>query len=266
MALGPLEATDLNVVGRRQIDWGASSPSTAATPDEHDRTHRRVLALIEQQILDGSLRAGDRLPGERELAHLLGVSRTSVREALRALESMGIVARGPGRGPTSGCIVTGGPSAVLSSLLRLHLALSHFSLTDLVEVRVQLEIQAVRQAAGRLGGVGQQHLQGLVDEMSDPALSPADFNLVDTQFHIAISKASGNPLLHALMQALRDAVQREMVATSERLEDWPPMANRLRSEHQAIARAVQDDDKDLAGALVEAHIRGFYGNMASRPD
>ncbi|HVM12969.1 MAG TPA: FCD domain-containing protein [Egibacteraceae bacterium] len=255
---------ELGVVRRQRIDWGAASPSTAATADEHDRTHRRVLALIEQQILEGSLRAGDRLPGERELASLLGVSRTSVREALRALESMGIVARGPGRGPNSGCIITGGPSGALSSLLRLHLALAHFSLADLVEVRVQLEIQAVRQSAGKLSVEADRRLQLLVEEMADTDLSPAQFNVVDTQFHIAVSQASGNPLLHALMQALRDAVQREMVATSERLEDWPPMADKLRAEHQAIANAMRDDDKDLAAALVEAHIRGFYGSMASR--
>lgn len=248
---------------RERIDWAADAPSVASGPGDHDRTHRRVLSLIEQRILNGGLRAGDRLPGERELAQMLGVSRTSVREALRALESMGIVVRGPGRGPSSGCIITGGPSGALSSLLRLHLALSHFSLADLVDVRVQLEMQAVRQAAGRIEGDTGQRIRWLLEGMSDESLSPSEFYMLDTQFHIAVSQASGNPLLIALMQALRDAVQREMVATSERrLLDWPPVARRLHDEHDAISEAMHAGDGDGAARLMEAHIRRFYSSMS----
>ncbi len=55
-------------VPRQPIDWRAQTASMSAAKGEHDHTHRRVLAVIEQRIIDGSLRAGDRLPGERELA------------------------------------------------------------------------------------------------------------------------------------------------------------------------------------------------------
>ncbi|MDP9395432.1 MAG: FCD domain-containing protein [Actinomycetota bacterium] len=223
-----------------------------------------MLAVIEQRIIDGSLRAGDRLPGERELAEMLAVSRNSVREALRALESMGIVVRGPGRGPNSGCIVTRRPGDALGSLLRLHLALSHFSLADLVDIRVQLESQAVRQCANQGLGLQDAHIESLIERMGDESLSPSEFNLLDTQFHIAVSKASGNPLLIALMQALRHAVQREMVSASERLTQWSPVALLLRDEHQAIADAVRAGEASAAATLMEAHIRGFYrGDMAS---
>lgn len=243
---------------RPAIDWRAEVVAVPAV--EHDRTHRRVLAVIEQRILDGSLRAGDRLPGERELAELLGVSRNSVREALRALESMDLVVREPGRGLGSGCTITSGPSRAFGSLLRLHLALAHFSLADLVDVRVQLEVQAVRRAAERGPGLADQteRIAELLAEMGDVGLSPSEFNQLDTRFHIALSNASGNPLLIALMQALRDGVQQEMVAASERLADWPPVAARLRREHRAIADAVRDGDGDTAASLMAAHIHGFY--------
>lgn len=242
---------------RSPIDWRAER--TPAPGSEQDQTHRRVLTVIERRIVEGSLRPGDRLPGERDLAEMLGVSRNSVREALRVLESMGIVVRGPGRGPGSGCIISGSPGQALSSLLRLHLALSHFSLADLVAVRVQLEAEAVRESARRDFTVHERGIQTLVEAMDDPSLSPSGFYQLDTQFHIALSRASGNPLLIALMQALRDAVQRQMVATSESLAEWPPVARRLRDEHAAIAEATRAGDGDRAAALLEVHILSFYG-------
>ncbi len=245
--------------GRASIDWRSSIPAAVAGEGRHDHTHRWVLTVIEQRIVDGSLRAGDRLPGERDLAELLGVSRNSVREALRALESVGIVERGPGRGPSSGCIITGGPSAALSSVLRLHLALAHFSLADLVDVRVQLEMQAVHQAAAHEIGAQDEVIRMLIEAMADETLSPGEFNQLDTQFHIAVSSASGNPLLMALMQGLRDAVQHEMVAASERLSDWTATARRLHDEHESIANAMRAGDGDKAAALAEQHIRTFYG-------
>ena len=79
-----------------------------------------------------------------------------------------------------------------------------------------------------------------------------------------MSQASGNPLLIALMQALRDAVQREMVATSERrLLDWPLVARRLHDEHDAISQAMRAGDGDQAARLMEAHIRRFYSSTST---
>lgn len=245
---------------RGAIDWRADRASVESGAD-HDQTHRRVLTVIEHRIVDGSLRPGDRLPGERDFADMLGVSRSSVREALRVLESMGVLLRGKGRGPTSGCIVSGGPGDALGSVLRLHLALSHFSLADLVDVRVQLEMESVREAARR-GFVDQERsLRALIDAMGDKSLTPAQFNELDTSFHVGVSDASGNALLMSLMHALRDAVQREMVAVSEGLPDWPPVARQLRDEHEAIMDAVCDHDGAGAAELMERHIRHFYGRV-----
>jgi GntR family transcriptional repressor for pyruvate dehydrogenase complex len=264
---GPLSAPPLQVrrdaAAPSAINWREHAELPQAPTGERDRTHRRVLVVIEQLIVEGRLRAGDRLPGERELAEMLGVSRNSVREALRALESMDLVVREPGRGQASGCIITSGPARALSSVLRLHLALSHFSLEDLVDVRVQLEVQAVRRAAGR--GLKQEAVKvdELLESMADTNLTPLEFNRLDTQFHITLSNASGNPLLISLMHALRDGVQQEMVAASERLDPWAPVATRLRLEHREIAEAVRAGDEGTAAALMDAHIHGFYGHMTS---
>ena len=98
-----------------------------------------MLAAVDDQIVRGNLRSGDRLPGERALAELLGVSRPSVREALRVLERMGVVVAGVGSGNAAGSVIAGQPSEALSQLIRLHLTLANFSLDDVVRARSTLE-------------------------------------------------------------------------------------------------------------------------------
>src|SRR5699024_7347132 len=83
------------------------------------RTHEHVLGQIAERILDGRLSVGDRLPSERELVSALEVSRTSVREALRILESMGIVEANVGSGRDAGSMICGQPTEALSNMLRL---------------------------------------------------------------------------------------------------------------------------------------------------
>ena len=86
------------------------------------RTHQLVLKWIEKQLSDGELALGGRLPAERTLAEQLSVSRTSVREAIRILEAMGVVRAGVGSGPDAGTVVIADPTAALGSALRLHVA------------------------------------------------------------------------------------------------------------------------------------------------
>ena len=227
------------------------------------RTHVLVLEQIEERILDGRLKPGDRLPGERDLAGLLQVSRGSVREALRVLESMGIASSGAGRGPDSGCIVTGTPTQALSNLLRLHLALAHFGLEDLVETRIQLEGHAAERAALRASEEDLANLASLVEAMAEPNLAAAEFNALDTEFHVAIAEASQNRLLSVLMQGLRDAVQREMILVSEGLPDWGPVARKLRQEHLEILKHIREGDGTGAAKLLDSHIRTFYSEVVS---
>ena len=89
---------------------------------------------------------GGRLPAERSLAEQLGVSRTSVREAIRILEAMGVVRAGVGSGPDAGTVVISDPTAALGSALRLHVATQHLPVADIVETRVLLESWAAARA------------------------------------------------------------------------------------------------------------------------
>ncbi len=222
------------------------------------RTHEHVLAQIAERILDGRLQVGDRLPSERELVGALGVSRGSVREALRILESMGIVEANVGSGRDAGSTVSGRASDALSNLLRLHMALSRFQLADLVEVRIQLERAAAARAAGQAGPADRALLMALIDDMEREGLEHSVFHELDTEFHVTIARASGNALSADLMQALRGAVRVHMETAFERVDDWDGMVGRLVQEHRQIAAAIAAGDGPRAADLVAEHIARFY--------
>jgi GntR family transcriptional regulator, transcriptional repressor for pyruvate dehydrogenase complex len=234
--------------------------SIAALPDGPGavRTHERVIALIEQQILDGKLHPGDRLPAERDLAKLLGISRQAVREALRILDFLGVISSQVGRGPESGSVLTTQPTPALTSFLRLHMALSHFERHELIETRIQLEALAASRAAARATADDLADLTALLSSMDDSSMSPARFHAADTQFHVQLAQASGDRLLGTLMDAIRDVVQHEMAVARGDDQSWPRTACRLRSEHKQILAAVRDGDSAAAASRVEEHIRRFY--------
>src|SRR5690606_15834608 len=103
------------------------------------RTHERVLAHLEEGIAAGRWGLGERLPGERAIAEDLGVSRPSVREAMRILEAMGIVRPGVGSGPGAGAVVVDRPAAGLGAAVRLHVASGTLPVSDVVATRAALE-------------------------------------------------------------------------------------------------------------------------------
>ncbi|MDQ0730910.1 FadR/GntR family transcriptional regulator [Arthrobacter sp. B1I2] len=234
------------------------------------RTHQLVLSWIEDQLSAGRLAVGGRLPAERNLAEQLKVSRTSVREAIRILEAMGVVRAGVGSGPEAGTVVISDPTAALGSALRLHVATQHLPVADIVETRVLLESWAAlkaRQDAPELGEAA-----ALLDAMDAPeGLAVADFLALDVRFHLALANAAGNAVVSAMMGSLREAIQGYAADLTATLPDWDATASRLRSEHHAILDAVRNGDGGRAAGLVAAHIEGYYkeaglGREASGPD
>lgn len=235
-------------------------------PVRRIRTHEQVLAQIEAKIIDGQLRPGEKLPSERELVEVLGVSRNSVREALRSLEALGIIDSHTGSGRDAGSTVTGRSTAALSNLLRLHVALAQISLADLVEIRVQLERNAASSAALHASAADLDRLQGLIDSMRAADLPYEQFNELDTEFHVTIARSSQNALSADLMQALRDAVKSEMTAVFDGLSDRRAVASALVTEHQRIVDAIKAGDGTLAADLVAGHITNFYNEQLRERD
>jgi GntR family transcriptional regulator, transcriptional repressor for pyruvate dehydrogenase complex len=220
--------------------------------------HETVMRHIEDQLAAGRVRIGDRLPGERVLSQSLGVGRSSVREALRVLEAMGVVRRGVGSGPDAGAVVVAEPSSAISAMLRLHLATSHLPMADIVEYRLLLESWAVRRAADRAAPAELEAAHALLDAMDDPDIDPERFHRLDAEFHVALAGMAGNVLVASVMAALRDAIHGYVMAAVSRLPDWPDIAGRLRAEHRGVLDAVVAGTGDLAATRVVEHIDGFY--------
>ncbi|WP_213575543.1 FadR/GntR family transcriptional regulator [Rhodococcus sp. USK13] len=223
------------------------------------RTHEVVLQRIERDLSDGKLVVGGRLPAERALAEELGVGRSSVREAIRVLEAMGIVRTAVGSGPDSGAIVAADPAASIGVALRLHMATQTLPIRDVVQTRILLESWAVQEAAERAGELDLQGLDALLDAMDDETLTPEAFHRLDADLHVAMAALAGNVLVEAMMVSLRESISGYVMQAVPQLDDWNEVAQNLRCEHRAIVTALRRGYGTKASTLVREHIEGFYG-------
>jgi GntR family transcriptional repressor for pyruvate dehydrogenase complex len=234
-------------------------------PVQRVRTYEQVMAQIEERILDGRLKAGDKLPSERDLAALLGVSRPSLRESLRVLEALGIVDIRPGGGADGGAVLVGEPGSGFVNLLKLQLALGQFHHTEVLETRIALETWCCEEAAVRATDQDHRELALILDRMDDPDITTDEFNRLDAAFHVRISESTGNSLTSHLMGSLRIAINRQMIEAYARLENWKETATVVRREHREILDALQRREPAAARQCVGDHIRSFYnlGNVGA---
>lgn len=264
MTEGTHDATQRGQGGQRGGRGGAGAD--AWRPLSKLRTYELVLDRIETQILTGVLRAGQRLPPERELATLLGVSRPAVREALRILEAQGAVRSQVGKGAGSGTTIERLPSHALAHLLRLHVALGSFPLADVVETRVALERSSVALACRQASPADLARMRAALAAMDEPDVERAAFNEHDTEFHVALADAGGNRLMSDVTGAIRESVRLPILDSLSKLasegdDGWPAVRDVLRADHHAIFEAVQGGDAVTAAERLESHIRGFYARM-----
>ncbi len=228
-------------------------------PIARSRSYELVVDQIEEQILAGRLRVGDRLPGERDLASHLQVSRAAVREAIRSLEAQGVVRSAVGSGKDAGTVVSALPSEALTRLLRLHVALANFPIPDVVAARVMLERSSAALAADNAGEGDLAAMRVALDGMDSRDVDRDRFNELDTAFHVAIAEAGRNRLVADMTIAIRDSMRRPILRALEELgEDWKRVADQLRADHHAIFAAIESGDGALAAERVDQHIRSAH--------
>ena len=230
-----------------------------APTTEGRRAYQVVLQHIEAGILDGSFRKGDLLPPERDLAAQLNVGRSAVREAMRVLETQGLITASTGRG--GGTRLTPTQGDALARIFRLHLAIHGSGIGELTETRVALERSSAAIAAR------QANLRTLHDlDATVAAMRAADtideFNTLDTEFHVQLARAGRNDLVADLTVAIRQAVREPIRTASAEMEDWPSFRLTLIAEHEEILKAIASGDAEAAAAATEAHIRRAYSALA----
>ena len=244
---------------------GEADQAAKSAPPPTARAWRVALEHIESRLLSGELRPGDHLPPERQLAADLGVARSSVREAIRVLEVLGLVRTATGSGPNAGAIIVASPDGGMSAVMRLHVAAHGFPVADVVEARLVVEpaIAAHLAAAtahddGAAAEAGLHRASALLDAMDVPGLEPAEFLALDARFHVALAEASGNTVLSATMAGLRDSIEGYVLQAVPNLPSWWATSARLRAEHRGIVQAIRDGDATDAARRVRAHVAGYY--------
>ncbi|OKX85370.1 FadR/GntR family transcriptional regulator [Corynebacterium glutamicum] len=225
------------------------------------KAHESVMDWVTEELRSGRLKLGDHLPSERSLSETLGVSRSSLREALRVLEALGTISTATGSGPRSGTIITAAPGQALSLSVTLQLITDQVSHHDIYETRQLLEGWAALHSSAERGDW--DVAEALLEKMDDLSLPLEDFLRFDAEFHVVISKGAENPLISTLMEALRLSVADHTVARARALPDWPATSARLQKEHRAILAALRAGESTLAATLIKEHIEGYYQETAA---
>jgi GntR family transcriptional repressor for pyruvate dehydrogenase complex len=212
------------------------------------RLYEQIVEQIEDSIRKGRLKPGDQLPPERELAQQFGVSRTAVREAVRALHEKQLVEAYSGKGTF---VTHGRSSAIRSSLGSLVKDGRARGTAYLLEVREILEPEIAALAATRIEEQGLATLRDAVAVMDRSYDDPEAFVEADLDFHLALAEAADNPVILSLLDSIVDLL-REQRTKICMLRGGP---ERGQAHHKKILKAIAARDPDKTRAAMRAHMR-----------
>jgi len=219
------------------VEWGRLRSAATQVPDN-------LSAALERMIADGTIPHGERLPAERELAAELGVSRTSLRDALRELELKGLVDRRPGRGTM---VLEPGQSGVGKSMLS-KLDRNERDLLEVMDLRGVIEPSITALAARRATPRDIRDLHQIIQNMEDGDVDQAP--AFDAVFHGQIARATHNPLLMQLVEFASSWINETRPVggfTEERRQ-------RSLAAHRAILATIEARDPDAARDAMAEHI------------
>ncbi|MGI5192285.1 FadR/GntR family transcriptional regulator [Streptomyces sp. CA-288835] len=197
-----------------------------------------VLSHLRSAIERGEYAVGDKLPSEAELCRSLEVSRPVLREALRALQTMGLTVSRTGKGTF---VVSNGPV--------VDPTFGDYAASDLIEVRRHVEIPVAGYAATRRTPEDLDHLAHLLDRMERETDTTA-WVAMDTLFHLAVAQAAQNPVFRRVIEEIRDALARQSAFLNE-LGGRREQSNR---EHRAIVEALIDGSEHDATEAMAHHL------------
>jgi GntR family transcriptional regulator, transcriptional repressor for pyruvate dehydrogenase complex len=222
------------------------------------RLYEQIVQQVEESILKGALKPGDQLPPERELAQQFGVSRTAVREAVKALREKGLVEAYPGRGT----FITDGTSyAIHQSLDRMVKIGQSEGSGFLVEVREILEPEIAALAATRADDENLASMREAIAVMDAARRDSDAFIEADLDFHLALAEAAANPLILTLIDSIVGLLREQR--TRIFLVDGGP--ERGQYHHKRIMEAIDHRDPIGAREAMKAHLRQVREDSRNAP-
>lgn len=211
------------------------------------RLYEQIVQQIEESILKGDLKPGDQLPAERELAQRFGVSRTAVREAVKALREKGLVEAYSGRGT----FITDGTSQAVRQSLDLMVKIGQpEGSTYLAEVRAILEPGIAALAAIRSQESDLAIMREAVAVMDRAGRDPDAYIEADLDFHLALAEAAANPLILSLIDSIVGLLREQRL----RIFNVKGGPDRGQIHHKRILEAMERRDAEKAREAMKAHL------------
>jgi GntR family transcriptional repressor for pyruvate dehydrogenase complex len=221
----------------RPIPFG--TVTRAALPDQ-------IAARVVELITERHLKAGDRLPPERELAQAMGVSRSSLREALRALSVLGVTEMRQGDGTYLSAL---DPEALMRPF-GLVLALNDGQLQELFEARRVIEPALAALAAERIGEPALDALRECLRDSAEAVQDEEAFMRIDLELHGLIARAASNSILWHVIGSISGMG----LASRRRTNPLPGLREQSVEDHRAIVAALEARDPDAAAAAMLRHL------------
>jgi GntR family transcriptional repressor for pyruvate dehydrogenase complex len=227
---------------------------------EAEKLSHSVVRQIEQLILRGILRPGERLPSERELSERLGVSRPSLREAVAELQDRGLLATRAGAGIYVADVLG---SAFSPALIRLFAAHEE-AVFDYLAFRRDMEAIAAERAATFGSDTDLMVIDTIFRKMeaAHKKRDPSDEAELDAQFHLAIIEASHNVIMLHMMRSIFDLLRQGVFFNRQMMFKQRTTRDLLLEHHQAINAGLQARDPDLARAAVIEHLTYVESKMS----
>jgi GntR family transcriptional repressor for pyruvate dehydrogenase complex len=222
------------------------------------RLFEQIVQQVEESILSGQLKPGDQLPAERDLAQRFRVSRTAVREAVKALREKGLVEAYSGRGT----FVTNGTSQAIRQSLDLMIRINQQEgSANLAELRLVLEPEIAGLAALRMEEQLLSTMREAVAVMERNLHHPEAYVEADLDFHLALAEAVGNPLILSLLDSIVGLLREQR----SRIFEVDGGAERGQLHHKRILAAIERREPEAAREAMRAHLQQVLQDSSSPP-
>jgi len=226
-------------------------------PIKNQRLYQQVIHQIKDLIYEGKLKKGDRLPSERELTSMLGVSRASIREAFSALEMLGLIESRPGEGT----FISETLEAKVIEPLSLIFMLEQDKQDDLFQIRRILEVECSRAAALHATSEQVCIMQECVEIMEKfPDDEEINFQ-ADKKLHYAIAKASQNALLYHVLNAISEVMEAQIKNLRREILHKPENRSQLTLQHRHIVESIRSHEPELAKSAMQEHMNFVIKNV-----
>jgi len=218
-------------------------------PIKITKVYEQVIQQIKDMIADGTLKKGDKLPSERELVETLKVSRTSIREALRSMENIGLVECKQGEGNFIRTNIENSLYEPLSIMFMLQESKSQ----QIVELRLAIEVETAELAARKINFEELEELRLIVDEMKVNEDEDTSLSL-DKEFHYKLAQAAHNILILNIMNAVSSLVDAYIKDARRKIITIKGNKEILAVQHENIYKALTEHNSENAAIAMKVHI------------